>query len=83
MILCNYLKVFPNVGTSIFGCRAPVLTPFFSLNSAVLKLIGSKILNVGVSHNEDNEDTITGLRLICIFECDIEFGQFACTIDSH
>ena len=83
MMLCNYLKVFPNVGISIYGRRVSTPPQVFVMNSTVLQLIGSKILKVEVSRNEDNEDVTTVLRLNYIFDCDNEFGRLAYTIDSY
>ena len=82
-MLCDYLKVFPNVGVSIYGCRVSAPPPVFAINSSAFQLIKSKILKVEVSHNENNEDLITLLLLNCIFECDMMFGQLACTMCSY
>ena len=86
MMICDYLKVFPNVGILIYGRRVSTPLPVFVLNSAALQLVGSKILKVDSSHNKDNDDNeyITiSLRLNHIFECDMEFLQLTCTIDSY
>ena len=74
MMLCHYLKVYPNVGILIYGHRVSTPPAIVFLNSIVLQLIGSKILKIEVSHNEDNQDIITVLRLNYIFECYMEFG---------
>ena len=83
MMLCNYLKIYPNVGKKIYGRRVDTPPAIVFLNSTIMQLIGSKLLKTEVHCNEDNNELNTILRLNYIFDGEMEYGRLAYTIQSY
>ena len=82
-MLLDQLKAYKTVGTSIYGRRVDTApTPIF-LNGTILQLIGSRILKVEISTNDEDSKVTTILRLNYIHDNSNDYGRLAYTIDAY
>ena len=82
-MLCDQLNSYKTVGTSIYGRRVNTAPPVTFLNSTILQLIGSKILKLEITRNEESSRDFTILRLNYIHNNNNEYGQLAYTIETY